>query len=341
MKPFFQFDTEETRQNLLSRARNVAFRAIQQFEMEWTGIRFLQLSDTVTFKIETDIANYLLRIHSDRVTKEEILSEAAFLDELRRKQDLIVPEGIRSSGGSYVVVCETEAGYKNPYVSLSKWVEGEQRGGELTEDQVYRLGVMIGRLHEASADFVAPHDFVRPHWGSASFGREVTKLERYYSRFLSSKSWEIYQEAIEKIVLRISGMPRDDRKYGLIHADLHSGNVVFHNGKPNPIDFGRCGYGYFLYDVAASLLELDPVQRRLLIRGYEEVIKLDKEYISDLECFFIMNMIRNYCHHSSNPLEIPNLIQEQKYALAYLDEYINDRSFMFKSIEPIETELPR
>ncbi|WP_308460917.1 phosphotransferase [Brevibacillus formosus] len=35
--------------------------------------------------------------------------------------------------------------------------------------------------------------------------------------------------------------------YGIIHGDLHQGNIVFHNGDPRPIDFGRCGFGYYLY----------------------------------------------------------------------------------------------
>ncbi|GIP56747.1 hypothetical protein [Paenibacillus woosongensis] len=101
MKSFFDFDTEETRKSLLSRARNVALSAIQQYEVEWNCIRFIQLSDTVTYKIETDtMGSYLLRIHSERVNKEEILSELVFLNGLRKVQDLVVPEGIRSRCGS-------------------------------------------------------------------------------------------------------------------------------------------------------------------------------------------------------------------------------------------------
>ncbi|MNP79482.1 hypothetical protein D3C76_1773370 [compost metagenome] len=52
-----------------------------------------------------------------------------------------------------------------------------------------------------------------------------------------------------------------------------------------------------------------------------------------------MVMIENYCHHSSNLKEIPSLIDEQKYALAYINEYINDRSFLFEMIAPVDTEL--
>nr|WP_243735157.1 phosphotransferase [Paenibacillus turpanensis] len=196
----------------------------------------------------------------------------------------------------------------------------------------------MGKLHEASATLNVPHNFVRPHWGISSFRQEINKLERYYPRFLTGGSWMLYQKAIDKIIQQLDSMQRDARNYGLIHADLHSGNVVFNNGLPYPIDFGRCGYGYYLYDMAAALLELYPKHRRLLIQGYERIVKLGKDYIRDLECFFIMFMIENYCHHSSDIREIPSLIEEQKYALAYITEYINDRSFLFKVVEPIDPE---
>ncbi|AOZ94480.1 phosphotransferase enzyme family protein [Paenibacillus crassostreae] len=339
MKPFFHFDTDETRQSLLARARNVALWAIQQYELDWNCIRFIQLSDTITYKIETVTKeSYLLRIHSERVNKEEILSELVFLNELGKINDLVVPEGIRSRSGSYIFECETDEGYRKPYVSLMKWVEGEHSSGEFTDNHVNSMGVMMGKLHEASASFEIPPDFVRPHWGSDSFRKEVSKLERYYPRFLSDGSWKLYQEAIDKIIRQFDSMKRDNRNYGLIHADLHSGNVVFNNGIPNPIDFGRCGYGYYLYDMSASLLELYPRHRWLLIQGYESVVKLNKDYIRDLECFFIMFMIENYCHHSSDTREIPSLINEQKYALAYIKEYINDRPFLFEVIEPVDFE---
>lgn len=342
MKDFFEFDTEEKRQGLLSRARNVALWAIQQYEIEWNGIRFIQLSDTITNKIETNHTDdYLLRIHSERLTKEEIYSEFVFLNELKRMDKITVPEMIISSNGSYVLEGVTEEGYRKPYVSMMRWVEGEHLSGELQDSQVFSMGAMMGRLHEASARITKLHSFVRPIWDTFSFRREVTKLERFYGRFLSIDSWRIYQKAIEKIINQMDGMPKNDQNYGLIHADLHSGNIVFNKDQPCPIDFGRCGFGYYLYDMAGALLELNPNHRMLFIEGYESIRKLDKDFPGDLECFFIMIMVENYCHHSSDSREIPGLINEQKYALAYINEYITDKSFIFKGIEPVEFDNHR
>lgn len=83
MKSFLHYDTDEGRKDLLSRARKVALTALQYYDLDWSCIQFIQVSDTITYKIETDSSDtYLLRIHSDELSKEEILSEMLFLSEL-------------------------------------------------------------------------------------------------------------------------------------------------------------------------------------------------------------------------------------------------------------------
>lgn len=331
MKSCWDFDTDEARRSLLSRARDIALWAIQEYEINWDSIRFVQLSDTITYKIETSEAgSYLLRIHSDRLTKEEIGCELLFLKHLSAAQGVMVPVGIPSREGSYVLTCETEDGFRALNVSLMKWVEGEHMRGGFADPHLDRMGAMIARLHVASSGYEIPGNFARPHWGISSFEAAVLKLERYYPRFLSDASWMLYRRAIDKVIAQMAHFPQNFLTYGLIHADLHSGNIVFNNGFPSPIDFGRCGYGYLLYDLAAIMLELDSRQRQLLIEGYERVRKLEGEYGRELECFFIKIMIENYSHHSSDSREIASLMAEQTYALAYMREFVEDRPFLFE-----------
>ncbi|MFD0870177.1 homoserine kinase [Chlamydia abortus] len=331
------YDTEENRRSLLAKARKVALTALLQYDLEWDRIQFIQLSDTITYKIKTSTEQiYLLRIHSNRLGKEEIRSELTLLEALNKAADLNVPEGLACRDGSYVLEISAEEGVQPLHVTMTRWVEGEHVNGELTDDLVYSMGVMMGRLHETAAGFVPPPDFVRPQWGADSFRREMAKLERYNSCFLSAEAWKSYQAAFEKIVTELAEMHRNDHNYGLIHADLHSGNIVFNEGRPHPIDFGSCGYGYYLYDMAGALLELHPRQRRTFIQGYESIRKLETDYVRHLQCFFIMFMIENYCHHAPDPGETSNLLDEQPYAQAYIREYLNDVPFLFRVIEPVK-----
>lgn len=335
MYEFFQFDTEEKRRNLLIRARKVALTAIQKYELEWERIQFLQLSDAITFKIETSVGDrYLLRIHSDKYSKEQIRSELDLLYELNKSEDLVLPEGLASSDGSYVLEVDTEEGFRPLYVTVMRWVEGEHAEGILTESCVFKMGALVGRLHEMTGRFNPPPTFNRPVWGAESFISEMVQLERNYAGFLSDKAWRSYHAAANKILSQLALLNPNENNYGLIHADLHIGNFVFNNDLPYAIDFGRCGYGYFLYDIATTILGLKPKQRLTFIQGYESVKKLQSDFVQYLECFFVMVMIENYCHHAANPQEIANLISEQPYAQAYIREFLNDTSFLFDVIEP-------
>lgn len=242
MNDFFRFDTDEERRALLIRARKVALSAIRKYDLEWDNIQFIQLSDTITYKIETSTDNnYLLRIHSDRLSREEIRSELLLLQALKKSKDLKVPEGMANCDGIYVLDIETETGYRRPYITMMRWIEGEKAAGEFTDSQAYNMGVLMSRLHEAAKDFNPPSDFVRPTWGVESFKREMAKLERYYERFLSEEGWKLYQDAAEKVVSQLTTMHPSEHNYGLIHADLHTGNMVFEDNQPYPIDFEDVG----------------------------------------------------------------------------------------------------
>lgn len=340
MNVFFQFDTDDKRRSLLNWARKVVLTALQQYDLQWERIQFIQLSDTITYKIETSTENsYLLRIHSDRLSKEEILSELAWLQALNQSDDLIVPVGLASRDGSYVLEIDTEEGYRPPCVTMMRWVEGKHVSGEFTDSCAYNIGVLMGRLHEAAASFDPPSDFVRPIWGADSFRRDMAKLERYYTCFLSDEAWKSYLAAAEKILSELAVMHRNEHNYGLIHADLHTGNIVFNDHHPYPIDFGRCGWGYYLYDMAGAILERYPKHRWMFIQGYESVRKLEPDYVRYLELFSIMFMIENYCHHASDPRETANLIDEQQYAQAYIREYLNNKPFLFDVVQPVKIDF--
>jgi Ser/Thr protein kinase RdoA (MazF antagonist) len=336
MMTFFQNGTHEELQCLLIQARSVCLKALDQYELAWDGIHFIQVSDTITYKIDTAPSkSYLLRIHSNRLSKEAIRSELTLLQSLGSSYNLHVPQGVASRDGAYVLSMDTEEEGQCVYVTMMNWVDGEHMdGNEVNERCAYRMGSMAANLHEATARFVPSVDFARPTWGEESFKVDMAKLRRYYTRFLSDQAWKTYQKATLKILSQLADLDQNPQHYGIIHGDLHFGNIVFNDEQqPNPIDFGRCGYGYYLYDIANTILGLFPAQRWEFIRGYESVRTLPTDYAEVLESFFIMCMIENYSHHSSDPREASRLIDEQPYAQACIREYLMNAPFLFNGIE--------
>lgn len=332
MKSGFLIDTEINRRFTIKQAKQAMFYALQEYEADWSSIHFIQVSEHVTFRIVTDAGEqYLLRVHSGSKPREEIASELEWMGALKHK-GLILPEAVPNREGALITNAAAGDG-QSFHTTLLKWIEGERlERGTFTEDTIRKMGTLMAKLHEASADFSPSAAFSRPAWGSQSFQRDWAHLQLHHGHFISEQGFELYTSAATRVAGRLATFTIHERNYGMIHADLHGGNVIFRDDEPYPIDFGRCGFGFHLYDIAQAIMGLHPTKRAFFIEGYERIRKLDEEAVPKLECFFIMAIIEAYSFHAENPLETEGLIEEQPYAQAILRAFINGEPFLFQTL---------
>ncbi|WP_028611382.1 phosphotransferase enzyme family protein [Paenibacillus harenae] len=333
MNTGFRIDTEINRRQTLRQTKQAALNALQKYEADWSSIHFIQVSEHVTFRIVTgEGEQFLLRIHPASKLREETVSELEWLSALKSK-GLNLPAAVPDRQGDFVTETADNDGQRF-YSTLLKWIEGERlEKGALTEEAVRKMGAMMAKLHEASSDFNPSSGFARPTWGSQSFHRDWAHLRQHHRHFIADEAFELYAKAAAKAADRLGTFTSHERNFGMIHADLHIGNIVFRDDEPYPIDFGRCGFGYHLYDMAQSIMGLYPSQRAYFIEGYERVRQMDDEAIPKLECFFIIAIVEAYSFHAENPLETEGLIEEQPYAQAILSAYVNGTPFLFQPLE--------
>jgi Ser/Thr protein kinase RdoA (MazF antagonist) len=81
----------------------------------------------------------------------------------------------------------------------------------------------------------------------------------------------------------MSNLGHEPDVYGLIHADLHRGNILFEHGRVNVIDFEVSGWGHFAYDIGVTFSVLRdysifPALREAFFRGYRRVRPLSVEH---------------------------------------------------------------
>lgn len=333
MNSGFRIDTEINRRQTLKQVKQAALTALQEYETDWNSIHFIQLSEHVTFRVATgEGEQFLLRIHPENKPREEIVSELEWMFSLKSK-GLILPEAVPSRGGAFITDTSTSGGQRYDS-TLLRWIEGERlEKGAIKEEAIRNMGGLMAKLHEASSEFRPSSGFIRPSWGLQSFHRDWTHLGLHRGHFITDEAFKLYSAAAAKVADGLRTLSVHERNYGMIHADLHIGNVVFRDHEPYPIDFGRCGFGFYLYDIAQSIMGLYPSQRTSFIEGYQRVRQLEHDFVPKLECFFVMAIIEAYSFHSQNPLETEGLIEEQPYAQAILRAYMEGAPFLFQPLE--------
>ena len=113
--------------------------------------------------------------------------------------------------------------------------------------------------------------------------------------------------------------------FGLIHADLHLGNALFHRGGVKLIDFDDSGTGPRLYELAVALWELRdgpdyPAYRDALLEGYRPQRDVDVTHLDD---FIAVRQIAFALWYTGmaqvNPAFAARLDRVHRWSLSMLD----------------------
>jgi Ser/Thr protein kinase RdoA (MazF antagonist) len=286
------------------RFTQVAQIALDYYNLHEVQLKFLGDSEHITFRVDVaaeidefdaDIDNdgyrkgrYLLRIHKPSwygVQNSEALinSELLWLTALRRDTDLLVPQPVCNQWGNWITPISIE-GFEEPRLcTLLRWIPGESPDYHLNQIQFRQIGKILAQLHQHGAQWSFPQGFLRPKFGKESL-HELLK-EKAFEGGVSFDEAEQFSEMINEL--------RENQEFfGLIHADFRIWNILFHQGEACIIDFARCGFGYYLYDIALFLNEASGAQedsRQAFLDGYQSVRPLPHDYASYLEMFLALD----------------------------------------------------
>ncbi|HVR99922.1 MAG TPA: amino acid adenylation domain-containing protein [Thermoanaerobaculia bacterium] len=294
-----------------ARAREIAAAALAAYDLREPQITLLDQKKNVTFRVETQAPGggterFLLRLcHLGGYNREEILSELTWLTYLRHREGLLVPEPVAARDGSLVTWSEDAAGEAGEdageaaenaeprWCALFRWVPGEVLQGVLTPANIERVGALLAKLHRCSERFVPPPGFARPRWDcDRLFGTGEVIPSEIDEPLITKRGREILDEAAAAVRETVRRLGEGPAVFGIIHKDLEPDNTVVWQGELHAIDFADAGWGWYLYDMAASLLPLRekkgfPEMRAAFLRGYRSVRPVSAEHEELLETFTI------------------------------------------------------
>jgi Ser/Thr protein kinase RdoA (MazF antagonist) len=311
MKPFEIL----TNAGQLNRLRRLAESAFKAYDIPAPHLTPLLHEDNTTFRV--DHANgerYVLRIHRPLRTLEAVRSELTWLAALRRETEFVVPEPLPTRDGDLLTVSSVE-GVPEPRICvLFRWVEGRFLDARLTPSHLERVGAFMAGLQLHGARFQPPNDFVRGRLdnltdqarrlaargaseaiarGQIDHPDDETAAVRLITEICSSEDGARVATLIRKVRETQRALGQGPETFGLIHGDLHQGNYLFHGDQVRAIDFDDCGYGYYLYDMAVTLSEVNwrkdtPALRKSFLAGYRRVRDFSPEHEQYLDTFIAL-----------------------------------------------------
>jgi Ser/Thr protein kinase RdoA (MazF antagonist) len=245
-----------------------------------TPLRLINRSENATWAAGDAL---ILRVHRQGYhTAEEIRSELAWLQALQTTPlRCVVP--IAAQDGSLLQI------HHSQHVAAFAPIAGrEVTEGDDLEHWFGELGRISAGLHAHARTWQRPAGFMRkrwnietilgtaPHWGDwrAAVG-------------LDAKGKAILQQLSDDLTARLGEYGMGADKFGLIHADLRLTNLMLDGAGLWAIDFDDCGFGWWMYDLAAALsfIETDPRLPALIAawcKGHGHVSPEDRAIIPSL-----------------------------------------------------------
>lgn len=295
---------ELTRLGQLRRIRRLAEAALEAYGLGGARLTFLRYFANITYRVDVRGQvpysagqgpyapnRYLLRVLCAG-NREVAEGEMTWLAALRRDARLPVPEPVPTLGGELLTRISTPGVPEGRLVSLMRWIDGRKRSSGFHPRHFRAWGQMVARLHAFAEGWQPPEGFQRFVWDWEGLlgGRGF----RYSTEELVASMPEHLQEPFQVVSRQARAMMEELGKgpdaYGMIHADMYAGNLLFKAGEVYPIDFEDCGFGYWLWDIAVPLCqqpwtEAWKLQRDAFLAGYAQVRTLPDAQLRYLDLF--------------------------------------------------------
>ena len=285
------------------------------------------MSENATFRIDESGRSIILRVHRlNYHDVDEIRSEIAWIEALRRDDVVDTPAPLRGLDGAFVQALGSPTGRPTRAAVAFAFASGrEPAPGADLPGWFETLGALTARMHQHAQGWTPPQDFRRKTWDfDAMFGDRPYWGPWRAGVGLDAAGVALMGRALDLISARLARFGQAPARFGLIHADLRLANLLVDAAALRVIDFDDCGISWRLYDfaTAVSFFEHEPIVEELRerwVRGYRTVAPLPEEDAAELPIFIAMRRFLLVAWIASHP-EVP-IAQElgASYTIGALD----------------------
>ncbi|HZK99515.1 MAG TPA: phosphotransferase [Caulobacteraceae bacterium] len=237
--------------------------AAAAFPVEAGEIELVAVSENVTFRVTdaNDDRRYVLRLHRPGYNSLAALrSERQWVQALN-DAGIAAPRGVAARDGRLFVPVVIEAAGETRQAGMTHWTAGEVlaealEGSDpaLVERRMGQLGAIAAAIHNQASAWAIPPGFDRRILDAEGLIGGAPLWGRFWEHpGLSPGERTLILATRERIAGALARYARTPENFGLIHADLHTGNVLVDGDRLTVIDFDDAAFGWRQYEIAVAL----------------------------------------------------------------------------------------
>jgi len=284
-----------------------AREAAKAFPVEVPQLTLVTVSENVTFRLTDGRTgeDWVLRLHRPGYNSEAELEAERVWTSALREAGLAAPEPLFARDGRAFVPQAVAGTGEMRLVGVTRWIEGEvlddflELPDRASERPLWfhRLGALVARTHLQSEAWTPPPGFVRTRLDADGLMGPAPRWGPFWDHeALTAEDRELVIRARDVLHARLSALPQDPAVFGMIHADLHPGNLLVRGDDLAIIDFDDAAFGWRMYDIAVALTHQQAAPdfatvREAFLAGYRAVRNLPEGEAAQLSLFLLVRSL--------------------------------------------------
>lgn len=184
-------------------------------------------------------------------------------------------------------------------ITILSWQIGIRKYKSIGDQHFEILGNYMARLHSFS---IENHDKIatnhRQYWTPDNLIGSTPVLGSYAGlEKIKGFDRDLFEAARLQTLSQLKNHhSTSPEKFGMIHADLHFGNILWHKGQLRAIDFDDCGVGSYLHDLSIPIVTTydqskSNHHRDILLNAYGKIHSLSQADVSLIDDYILSRYI--------------------------------------------------
>lgn len=302
---------------------------------------FVQHNAGIVFRLDDAQGEprFLLKIHESAGdgavdTPAQLAAQMAWLQALTIDGRVTVQSPIANQQGEWVTLVTLPGLDRHSAACCQRWLTA-QHVANWDQTHAYAVGKLLASLHALSEAWAGSDNEQFGAYADQYLGEAIDGLAMTVELgLISAEQYTLIRHAGERIGALLAQQERTPATFGLIHGDLHQGNLLFADITPLVLDYGPFR-SFYLYDLGVSLYHatFDVVDiRTALVAGYAAVRPLTAANHAALEAFMIMAALFNLAfqatlsQHRMSPINRRNM---QQFVEKFCRPFVAGEPFLF------------